>query len=176
VIRAGTALIELSAFRQRRHDQRFVQRTQSCENWTARSRVGCEGRISNPQTRLWIRRRCCVGRTARRGETKRVINSKPSSSQLRQLPIVAFGRQALALLRHLDSACLNAEELAAAPTARFDRHPAAEIITSRARTRISHRRPGTRRDRRRPIRFDDRALKAYPGAAPITRASGKARS
>jgi hypothetical protein len=52
--------------------------------------------------------------------------------QLHQLPLVedAFGRQALALLRHLDTACANAEELAAAASKHFDRHPDAEIITS----------------------------------------------
>jgi hypothetical protein len=44
---------------------------------------------------------------------------------LHQLPMVAdaFGRQALALLRALDTACANAEDLAAATIERFDQHP-----------------------------------------------------
>jgi transposase len=86
----------------------------------------------------------------------------------------AFGRQALALLRSLDAACTNAEELAAEATAHFDQHPDAEIITSLpglgsltgARVLAE-----TGDDR---SRFTDaRALKAYAGAAPVTRASGK---
>jgi transposase len=96
--------------------------------------------------------------------------------QLRQLPKVenAFGRQALALLRLLDAACTNAEELAAEATKHFEQHPDAEIITSlpglgsltgaRVLAEIGDDRS----------RFANaRALKAYAGAAPVTRASGK---
>lgn len=95
---------------------------------------------------------------------------------LHQLPLVedAFGRQALALLRTLDTACTNAEELAAAAIEHFDQHPDAEIITSlpglgsltgaRVLAEIGDDRS----------RFTTaRALKAYAGAAPVTRASGK---
>lgn len=98
------------------------------------------------------------------------------SQQLRQLPMVedAFGRQALALHRQLDTACTNAEELATATSTQFDQHPDAEIITSlpglgpltgaRVLAEIGDDRS----------RFADaRALKAYAGAAPVTRASGK---
>jgi transposase len=42
----------------------------------------------------------------------------------------AFGVQARALLRQLDTACANADELAAATVAHFEKHPDAEIITS----------------------------------------------
>jgi len=42
----------------------------------------------------------------------------------------AFGKQVLALLRQLNVACSNADELAAATVAHFDQHPDAEIITS----------------------------------------------
>ena len=42
----------------------------------------------------------------------------------------AFGRQALALLRQLDTACGNAEDLAEAATEHFAQHPDAAIITS----------------------------------------------
>jgi transposase len=64
-------------------------------------------------------------------ETER-LHSLLRSEQLHQLPAVedAFGRQALALLRQLDAACTNADELAAATTTLFDQHPDAEIITS----------------------------------------------
>lgn len=50
---------------------------------------------------------------------------------MHQLPLVedAFGRQALALLRAPDTACHNADELAAA-IERFDQHPDAPIIAS----------------------------------------------
>ena len=86
----------------------------------------------------------------------------------------AFGRQALALLRQLDTACANAEDLAAAATERFIEHPDAAIITSmpglaeltgaRVLAEI-----GDDRDRF----ADARGLKAYAGSAPVTRASGK---
>lgn len=95
---------------------------------------------------------------------------------LHQAPLVedAFGRQALALLRQLETACSNADELAEAASAAFVRHPDAEIITSmpgigeltgaRVLAEIGD-------DRNR---FPDaRALKAYAGSAPVTRASGK---
>jgi transposase len=86
----------------------------------------------------------------------------------------AFGKQALALLRQLNVACTNADELATAAVAHFDQHPDAEIITSlpglgsltgaRALAEIGDDRS----------RFADaRSLKAYAGAAPVTRASGK---
>lgn len=96
--------------------------------------------------------------------------------QLHQLPLVenALGRQAHALLRMLNAACTNADDLAAATTQQFDQHPDAEIITSlpglgsltgaRVLAEIGD-------DRSRFA--DDRALKAYAGAAPVTRASGK---
>jgi transposase len=95
---------------------------------------------------------------------------------LHQLPLVedAFGHQALALLRALDTAATNAEELAAATTEHVDQHPDAEIITSlpglgsltgaRVLAEIGDDRS----------RFTTaRALKAYAGSAPVTRASGK---
>jgi transposase len=95
---------------------------------------------------------------------------------LHQLPLVAeaFGRQALALLRQLDTACANADDLAAATIEHFDQHPDAKIITSlpglgshtgaRVLAEIGDDRS----------RFTNaRALKAYAGSAPVTRASGK---
>lgn len=86
----------------------------------------------------------------------------------------AFGAQASALLRQLEVACSNADELAAAAIDHFDKHPDAEIITSlpglgslsgaRVLAEIGDDRS----------RFGDaRSLKAYAGSAPVTRASGK---
>jgi transposase len=99
--------------------------------------------------------------------------------QMRQLPLVeqAMGRQALALLRQLEAACAAADDLEAAATESFNQHPDAGIITSfpgigpltgaRVLAEIGDDRS----------RFQDaRGLKAYAGAAPITRASGKTRS
>jgi transposase len=101
------------------------------------------------------------------------------TEQMRQLPLVeeAMGRQALALLRQLDAACASEADLEAAATESFSQHPDAGIITSfpgigaltGARVLAE-----TGDDR---SRFQDaRGLKAYAGAAPITRASGKSRS
>jgi len=96
--------------------------------------------------------------------------------QMRQLPLVerAMGRQALALLRHLDAACASADDLEQAAVESFNQHPDAGIITSfpglgaltGARVLAE-----TGDDRSRFA--GARGLKAYAGAAPITRASGK---
>jgi transposase len=99
--------------------------------------------------------------------------------QMRQLPLVeqAMGRQALALLRQMDAACASADDLEAAAVESFNQHPDAGIITSfpgigaltGARVLAE-----TGDDR---SRFTDaKGLKAYAGAAPVTRASGKSRS
>jgi transposase len=99
--------------------------------------------------------------------------------QMRQLPLVeqAMGQQALALLRQLDAACASAGDLEQAAVASFNQHPDAGIITSfpglgpltgaRVLAEIGDDRS----------RFQDaKGLKAYAGAAPITRASGKTKS
>ena len=101
------------------------------------------------------------------------------TEQMRQLPLVeqAMGRQALALLGQLDAACAAADDLEQAATESFNLHPDAGIITSfpglgaltgaRVLAEIGDDRS----------RFPDaKGLKAYAGAAPITRASGKTRS
>jgi transposase len=99
--------------------------------------------------------------------------------QMRQPPLVeeAMGRQSRALLRQLDAACQNASDLEAAAIESFSQHPDAGIITSfpgigaltgaRVLAEIGD-------DRSRFA--DGKGLKAYAGAAPITRASGKSRS
>ncbi|MGB9137076.1 MAG: IS110 family transposase [Pseudonocardiaceae bacterium] len=119
----------------------------------------------------------------RRAGRQRGIDAEASRIQailrteyLHQLPLVedAFGRQALALLRALDTAYTNAEDLASATIDHFGKHPDAEIITSlpglgsltgaRVLAEIGDDRS----------RFTNaRALKAYAGSAPVTRASGK---
>ena len=99
--------------------------------------------------------------------------------QMRQLPLVeqAMGRQAQALLRQLDAACDSASDLEQAAIESFNQHPDAGIITSfpglgpltGARVLAE-----TGDDR---SRFTDaKGLKAYAGAAPVTRASGKTRA
>ncbi|MDQ1031679.1 transposase [Streptomyces umbrinus] len=95
---------------------------------------------------------------------------------MRQLPRVeeALGQQVRALVLQLDAAAQAADDLAAACAERFTEHDDAEIITSfpglgeltgaRILAEIGDDRS----------RFTDgRALKAYAGSAPITRASGK---
>jgi transposase len=99
--------------------------------------------------------------------------------QLRQPRLVqdAMGRQARALLGQLNAACTSASDLETAVSESFNQHPDAEIITSfpglgtltgaRVLAEIGDDRS----------RFTDaKGLKAYAGAAPITRASGKHRS
>jgi transposase len=99
--------------------------------------------------------------------------------QMRQLPLVeqAMGRQTLALLGQLNAACAAAAGLEHAATESFSLHPDAGIITSfpglgpltGARVLAE-----TGDDR---SRFQDaKGLKAYAGAAPVTRASGKTKS
>jgi transposase len=86
-------------------------------------------------------------------------------------------RQTLALLRQLEAACQCADDLQQAAEESFSQHPDAGIITSfpgigaltgaRVLAEIGDDRS----------RFKDaRGPKAYAGAAPITRASGKSRS
>lgn len=96
--------------------------------------------------------------------------------QLRQPELVenAMGRQASALLATLTAECVNADELGQAAIEAFRQHRAYEIITSfpglgeptgaRVLAEIGDDRS----------RFADaRGLKAFAGAAPVTRASGR---
>jgi transposase len=99
--------------------------------------------------------------------------------QMRQLPLVeqAMGRQALALLRQLDAACASADDLEAAATESFNQHPDAGIITSFPGTgALTGARVLAETGDDRSRFHDAKGLKAYAGAAPITRASGKSRS
>jgi transposase len=100
-------------------------------------------------------------------------------AQLRQPARVetAMGHQVSALLATLTTECANAEHLSAAATEAFTQHPDHHIITSfpgladltgdRVLAEIGDDR----------TRFTDaRALKAYAGSAPVTRASGRSLS
>ncbi len=85
-----------------------------------------------------------------------------------------WGHRALALLRQLDAVCAGEQDLARAAEDAFDQHPDADILTSfPGLGRLTGARIlGEIGDDR--TRFADaRALKAYAGSAPITRASGK---
>lgn len=96
--------------------------------------------------------------------------------QLRQPPLIekALGEHAQALLRALDTECANADQLTAASAEAFAQHRDYEVITSfpgigdlngaRILAEIGD-------DRNRFA--DARALKAYAGSAPMTRASGR---
>ncbi|HEY6688329.1 MAG TPA: IS110 family transposase [Propionibacteriaceae bacterium] len=99
--------------------------------------------------------------------------------QMRQLPLVeeAMGRQALALLGQLSAASQSAHDLGEAAAQAFRTHPDAGIMTSfPGISDITGARVlGELGDDR--SRFADaRAVKAYAGAAPVTRASGKSRA
>ena len=96
--------------------------------------------------------------------------------QMRLAPQVeqAMSQRTLALLRQLDAACASADQLEQAAASAFQTHADAEVIASfpglgpllGARVLAEL---GDDHDRF----ADARALKAYAGSAPITRASGK---
>jgi transposase len=89
----------------------------------------------------------------------------------------AFGRQALALLRQLDTVCANAEDLAAATAQRFAEHPDAAIFTSfpgvgPVLTGVLLAEIGEDR-----ARFPTASiLLSEAGLAPVTRSSGRSSS
>ncbi|MCX5014924.1 transposase [Streptomyces sp. NBC_00555] len=109
------------------------------------------------------------------GEAER-LHEVFSRDYLHQLPQVeaALGHQTSALLRQLDTACDNADQLEEAVTQAFEEHPDAPVIRSfpglaaltgaRVLAEIGD-------DRTRFATAG--SLKAYAGSAPVTRASGK---
>jgi transposase len=91
-----------------------------------------------------------------------------------QLVEDALGKQMLALLIQVQAACAAADNLAKAVDEAFPQHPDAETVLSfpRLDTQLGARvLAGLGDDRQRFA--DARGLKAYAGASPITRASGK---
>lgn len=117
-----------------------------------------------------------AGRSRGIDEAATEIKTALREPQMRHLPQVetAMGKQTLALLAALNTACVSVDDLGQASAELFERHPDYAIITSfpglgdstgaRVLAEIGD-------DRRRFV--DARALKAYAGSAPITRASGK---
>ncbi|MFC7446854.1 IS110 family transposase [Rhodococcus daqingensis] len=98
------------------------------------------------------------------------------TSQLRQPELVehAMGIQLRTLVQRLDAACAAVEALTAATTEHFERHPDSEIITSfPGLAAVSGARLLAEIGDDRTRFADARGLKAYAGASPVTRASGK---
>lgn len=86
----------------------------------------------------------------------------------------AMGLPRSALLLQLDAACRAADQLAVAVEAAFRRAPRRADPLELPRPRRPARCTDPSLDRRCRARFADaRALKAYAGSAPVTRASGK---
>ena len=117
-----------------------------------------------------------AGRQRRIDAEARRIQTALRAPQLRQPPLleVAMGQKTKAMLGQFTAACTAADDLEAAATAAFADHPDAEIITSLPGLGqlLGARILGEIGDD--PGRFADaRGLKAYAGAAPVTRASGK---
>ncbi|MGH3855466.1 MAG: transposase [Pseudonocardiaceae bacterium] len=119
----------------------------------------------------------------RRAGRQRGIDTEPDRLQAilradypRQLPLAedAFGRHAPAPLHQLGAACASADELATAVIEHFDTHPDTPIITSQPGLgAVTSTRTLTEIGDDRSRFSDARALKAYAGSAPVTRASGK---
>jgi transposase len=119
------------------------------------------------------------GRQRRLDEVAAHVRQALREPQLRQQPLVeeAFGQQVIALLAILDAACSNVDRLGQAVAQAFQAHPDHAIIKSfpGLGDTTGARLLGEIGDDR--TRFHDaRALKAYAGSAPITRASGRSRS
>ena len=130
--------------------------------------------------------RARVEAALRRGGRQRRISTVAAAivaalrvPQLRQEPVVeqAMGADILALLGVLNAACESVGRLAVALTEAFRQHPDYPIITSfpglaDVSGAIVLAEIGDDRGR-----FgDDRALQAFAGSAPVTRASGKSRT
>lgn len=121
----------------------------------------------------------------KRGGRKRGIEAEAArlrvvlrAGYLQQPQLVedAYGCQALALLRLLDAACTSADELEMAAATSFALHPDAAIITSLpGLAALTGARVLAEIGDDRSRFADARSLKAYSGAAPVTRASGKSR-
>jgi Transposase IS116/IS110/IS902 family len=120
-----------------------------------------------------------AGRSRSIDQTAADIKAGLRKPQLRQPLLVetAMGKHTLALLAALDTACTNVDELGQASAELFQTHPDYAVITSFPGLADS---TGARvlaeigDDR---VRFADaRALKAYAGSAPVTRASGRSLS
>jgi transposase len=95
---------------------------------------------------------------------------------MRQPPLVedAMGRQTITLVRKLEIACTSADDLAQAAVESFEQHPDARIITSfPGLGSLTGARVLAELGDDRSRFTDAKGLKAFAGAAPVTRASGK---
>lgn len=133
-------------------------------------------RVSAARVETALRR---AGRQRRVATRAAGIVAELRTPQLRQDPVVeqAMRTGILALLSVLDAVCDSAAQLAAALAEAFRQHPDYEIITSfpglaDISGAVVLAETGDDRDRFR----DDRALQAFAGSAPVTRASGKSRT
>jgi transposase len=133
-------------------------------------------RVSRARVETALRR---AGRQRRAAALAASIVAALRVPQLRQEPVVEQAMQAetLALVSVLDAACDSASQLAAALAEAFRQHPDYQIITSfpglaDISGAIVLAETGDDRDRF----SDDRALQAFAGSAPVTRASGKSRT
>ena len=109
----------------------------------------------------------------RADELRQALRRRP---QLRQLELVehAMGVQALALLAVLNAACVGMDQLAEAISESFPKHPDYAVITSfPGLAEVSGARVLAEIGDDRSRFADARALKAYAGSAPVTRASGR---
>ena len=89
----------------------------------------------------------------------------------------AMRTETLALLGLLDAICASVDQLAAALAEAFAQHPDYEIITSfPGLADISGAIVLAEIGDDRTRFADDRALQAFAGSAPVTRASGKSRT
>lgn len=126
--------------------------------------------VPKTQIEAALRRAGRQRRTATRAAT---IAAALRTTQLRQDPVVeqAMRAETVALLGVLNAACDSAEQLAAALGEAFRQHPDHETITSfpglaDVSGAIVLAEIGDDRNRF----SDDRALQAFAGSAPITRA------
>jgi transposase len=130
-------------------------------------------RLSKPQIVAALRR---SGRQRGLTTLAAAIQQQLRLPQLRQPTLVedAFGIQTVAMLATLDAECASVDRLGEATAAAFTQHPDHRIITSfvgladltgaRLLAEIGD-------DRTRFV--DARALKAFAGSAPVTKASGR---
>jgi len=119
-----------------------------------------------------------AGRTRGIAAEASLLKDLLRTGQMRQLPAVeeAMGLQLRGLIRQLDAVCVTLAELEAAVEEAFAAHPDAPVVASfpGLGTQLAARMLAEIGDDK--TRFaDSRALKAFAGAAPVTRASGKSR-
>ena len=117
-----------------------------------------------------------AGRSRGIAEAAAEIKAGLRRSQLRQPVLVetAMGKHARALLAALDTACTNVDELGQASANLFQTHPDYEVIISFPGLADSTGAGVLAEIGDDRTRFADaRALKAYAGSAPVTRASGR---